>query len=81
LKVPVATSLMLVPWATEGGAGVIASDARFAAFTVNEVFPLTAPEVALIVAVPRLTPLASPLTVIDAIPLAEEAHVTVLVMS
>ena len=80
LKVPVATSLMLVPWATEGGAGVIDSDARFAAFTVNEVLPLTV-EVALIVAVPRLTPLASPLTVIDAIPLAEEAHVTVFVMS
>jgi hypothetical protein len=59
----------------------MARDTKFVEFTVNEVLPLTAPDVALIVTVPRVTPVARPLTVIDAIPLPEEVQVTVLVMS
>jgi hypothetical protein len=39
------------------------------------------PDVALIVTVPRFTPVARPLTVMEAMLLPDEAQVTVLVMS
>jgi hypothetical protein len=67
--------------AIEGLTGVIASEARFAALIASEVLPLTDPDVALIVTVPRFRPVASPLTVIEARLLPEDAHVTVPVMS
>jgi hypothetical protein len=81
LKVPVAVSFRLVPWAIVGFTGVIVSEVKFAAFTVNDALPLTAPDVAVIMVVPRFTPVATPLTVIDAVLGLEEVHVTVLVMS
>lgn len=61
--------------------GRIASEARSAAFTVAVALPLTEPEAAVIVVVPRLRAVARPLTVIDAILVVDELHVTVLVMS
>jgi hypothetical protein len=51
-----------------------------AAFTVNDVAPLTAPAVALIFVLPSFKPVAKPLTVMDAIVIAEDAQVTVPVM-
>jgi hypothetical protein len=81
LNVPVAVNLRLVFRAIEGLAGVIASEDRLAEFTVSEVLPLMDPDVALIVTVPRFTPVARPLTVIEAMLLPDEAQVTVLVMS
>jgi hypothetical protein len=45
------------------------------------VFPLTAPDVAVIVAFPRLRAVTAPLTVIDATALGEELQATVFVMS
>jgi hypothetical protein len=62
-------------------AGVIVIDARFAAFTVSAAFPLTPPIVAEMVAVPIFNPVASPLTVIEAIPVLEDFHVTTPVTS
>ncbi len=81
LNVPTAVSFRLVFGAIVGLAGVMASDARFAEFTASEVFPLINPEVAVIVTVPRFRPDARPLTVIEATLLADEAQVTVPVMS
>lgn len=81
LNVPTAANRSLVLAAMEGLSGVIAKDARFAALIVSEVFPLTAPEVALMVTLPSLRPVARPLTVMEAKLLPDDAQVTVLVMS
>lgn len=61
--------------------GRIASEARSAAFTVAVALPLTEAEAAVTVAVPRLRAVTSPLTVIEAMLVFEELHVTVPVMS
>ena len=63
--------------AIEGSGGFTTNDARLAAFTVREVLSLIAPEVAEIVTVPSLRPVAKPLTVMDAMLLLVDAHVTV----
>src|ERR1700690_2710682 len=81
LKVPVAVSCTVVPCAMVPFAGVIASDARFAAFTVKGALPLTVPSVAEMLEVPIFNPVASPLTVIDATPVADDFHVTTPVTS
>ena len=59
----------------------MASEARSAALTVADVFPLMEPDVAVMVTEPRLRAVARPLAVIDATPLFEELQVTVSVMS
>ena len=60
--------------------GVTTREARFAALILSEVLPLTAPDVAVIVTVPRFKPVARPLTVMEAVLVPEEVQVTVLVM-
>ena len=60
--------------------GFTSREARFAALMLSEVFAVTAPEVAVIVTVPRFKPVARPLTVMDAVLFPEEVQVTVLVM-
>ncbi len=80
VKVPIAengsvvvSAIVTFPW------GMV-SDARSAALTVSEVLPLTDPEAAVIVTVPRLPADARPLTVIDAMLFFDELQVTVSVM-
>ena len=58
--VPVALNCWLAPAAIVGFAGVTAMLWRVAAVTVSVVLPLTAPSVALTLAVPRARPVASP---------------------
>lgn len=62
-------------------AGVMVIEVTFEAFTVSEVLPVTPPNVALMVVLPRPTPVTNPLTVIDATPLLEECHCATLVTS
>jgi hypothetical protein len=64
----------------EGLDGVIAKEERLAAFTVRGAFPVTSSKDAEIVVVPTLKALASPLTVIEATPVADEFHTTEPVM-
>ena len=52
LNVPVAVNCCVVPSASEGVAGVTASDTSVAAVTLSVVEPVTAPTLAVIVAVP-----------------------------
>jgi len=61
--------------------GVIESEDRFAAFTVKGALPVEEPNAAEIVVVPTLSAVASPLTVIEAMPLADDFQITTLVMS
>ena len=58
---PVAVNCCVVPRAIDGFAGVTAMDTSAAALTVKTVLPLTEPEVAVIVAAPVLTLVASPI--------------------
>jgi hypothetical protein len=81
LNVPIAENCWLVVAAIVASPGMIASEARFAAFTVATDVPLTKPEAAVIVVVPRFRAVAKPLAVIDATPVFEELHVAVPVMS
>jgi hypothetical protein len=81
LYVPIAVKKILVPCAMLPFAGWIAIELTLAAFTVREVLPVIPPNVALIVTVPRLRAVTSPLTVLDAILLLEECHWATLVMS
>lgn len=81
LNVPVAVSCKVVAWAMLGFAGVIAIEDKFAAFTVSEAPPLTAPSVAEMFVVPILSPVASPLTVIEATLVADDFQVTTSVTS
>jgi len=61
LNVPVAVNCLVVSGAIVEFAGVTAMEIRLAPVTVSEAVPLTEPEVAVIVAVPGLTPVATPL--------------------
>ena len=81
LKVPIAENCWLVVAAMVASPGRIASEARSAAFTVAVALPLTEPDAAVIVVVPRLRAVTRPLTVIEAMLVFEELHVTVPVMS
>lgn len=74
LKVPVAFSCSRVPGAMLPSAGVIAMEFRLLAFTVRVVLALNPLNVPLIVVDPTLLPVAKPLTVIEATPVAEEDH-------
>jgi hypothetical protein len=81
LNVPMAENCWLVVAAIVASPGMMASEARLAALTVTADVPLTEPEAAVIVVVPRFRAVASPLAVIDATPVFEELHVAVPVMS
>jgi hypothetical protein len=56
-------------------------ESKFAAFTVANVLPVTEPEVAVMVALPRSLAVPKPLWVTDITELLEELHETVLVMT
>jgi hypothetical protein len=62
-------------------AGVIAIEARFAALTISGALPLTAPSVAEMFEVPMLSPVARPLTVIEAMLVMDDFQVTTPVTS
>jgi hypothetical protein len=80
VKVPTAENGSLVVSAIVTLPCGIASDERLAAFTLNEVLPLTEPEIAVMVTLPRFPAITRPLTVIDAMLFFDELHVTVPVM-
>jgi len=69
----------VAPAAIGGFAGVTAIETRVAAVTVSVVDPLTVPELAPIVVVPTLLPVARPPAEIVATAGDDELHVTVLV--
>jgi hypothetical protein len=77
--VAVAFSVCVVPRAKEEFAGVIAIDTRVAGETLRVVDPEMEPEVATMDALPGASPLANPVPLMLAIPLAVELHPTVLV--
>jgi hypothetical protein len=79
LYVPVAVNCCVAPVASEVFAGVTAIDTSVGAVTIRLVEPLMEPEVAWIVALPALTPVANPPLVIVATAVIEEVHVTELV--
>ena len=70
-----------VPAAMDGSAGVTAMLVRVAGPTVSRVLPLTAPRVAPMVLVPRLTPWARPVAPMVATAGLAEAQVTDAVRS
>lgn len=76
LKVPVAVNCLLVPTAMLEFVGVTAIETSVAPVTVRLALPVTDPEVAEMVAVPAATPLAKPDEFTDAVPVAEDDHVT-----
>jgi hypothetical protein len=69
----------LLPAATDTEAGVTAIDVNTAAVTVSVAEPLIVPDVAVIVADPCATLVASPPVFTVAIDVADELQVTVLV--
>jgi hypothetical protein len=79
LNVPVAVNCCVVPFTTEGFAGVTAIDCNVAAVTVSVVEPTMEDDVAEIVEVPAAAPVASPAAVIVAAAVFDELHVAVLV--
>ena len=64
---PVACSCSCAPLARDGLAGVMSMDTSVAGLTVNWVEPDTAPNVAVMVVVPRLTALARPVALMVAV--------------
>jgi len=79
--VPIAENPSLVLCAIAGLAGTMAIDLRSAALTVAVAAPLSAPEVAVMLTVPRSLPVTSPLTVIEATLMDDELQTTVPVIS
>jgi len=71
----------VLPFAIEALAGATAIDTSVGPVTVSEAVPVIAPEVAVMVTgPPAATPVAKPALVIEAVPIAEELHVTLPVM-
>src|SRR5712692_7108690 len=82
VSVPVAPNCTFVRWAIVEFFGEILIETTLARSTVIDVLPLTPPKLAVIVAVPLLFPVATPLLdVTDATPFAEELQSETLVMS
>jgi hypothetical protein len=82
VSVPVAPNCSLVIWAIVAFFGEILIETTLARSTVIDVLPLTPPKLAVIVAVPCLFPVATPLfEVTDATPFAEELQTQTLVIS
>jgi hypothetical protein len=80
-NVPTALNCTVVASAIVVSPGWIAIDDRLATFTVNWVFPLIVPRVAVMVVVPVLRAVVAPLIVMEATLTLEELHVTMSVMS
>src|SRR5208283_929153 len=84
VNVPVAVNCCVVPSASVGAAGVTAIDTSAAELTISVVDPVTAPTLAVIVALPCPTPLAFPCVptalLIVATVSVSELHCTVPVM-
>lgn len=76
LKVPVAVNCFVVPMAMLGLAGITAIETRAALVTVSEVEPLTAPDVAVMVAVPGPVLVARPEALTEATLMLDEDHAT-----
>jgi hypothetical protein len=76
LKVPVAVNCFVVPIPMLEFAGVTAMDTNVALSTVSEAVPVTEPEVALMVANPAPTEVASPEALTVAVPGAADDHLT-----
>jgi hypothetical protein len=74
--VPVAVNCCLSPLATLGVAGVTAMETSAAALTVSVVFPVTLPEVAVMVVVPVARVVARPLAAMVAVVGVDDAQVT-----
>jgi hypothetical protein len=79
LYVPVAANCWVKPAATDGEAGVTEIDTNTAAVTVSVAEPLIVPEVAVMVALPCVRLVDSPLLLTVATEVADEVHVAVLV--
>jgi hypothetical protein len=77
--VPVAVNAWVVPSANDGFDGVIAIEFRVAATTVRFVDPEMAPDVATIDVLPVAIPVASPVLLMVAMPVAEELQVALFV--
>lgn len=80
-NVPVAMRRTVVPFAMDGDAGVTAMDARLAAVTIRVAEPLMPLLVAVIVELPALTPVATPVEAIVAFDVAEEVQLATDVKS
>ena len=76
LNVPVALNCCVPPTRIDALAGVTAMEASVAGPTTKIVEPVIRPDVALIVVVPWLTPVARPAGLIVATPSVVELHVT-----
>jgi hypothetical protein len=81
LKVPAAINCSLVPSPIDDFAGVMIMEVNTGGVTDSESVALIDPEVAVIVDVPTLCPLANPALLIEAAPAGDAAQTTVLVMS
>jgi hypothetical protein len=77
----VASNGCVVPFAIDGFAGATAIDTRAAGPTVNEVVPVTLPEVAEIWDVPCAAPLARPLDVMVATLVSDDVQVAEVLRS
>jgi hypothetical protein len=77
VKVPVAVNCCAFPAATDAVAGVTAIDFSTAAVTVNEAVPLIVPDAAVMVTLPGITLVDSPVVLTVAIDVDEEVQVAV----
>lgn len=76
LKIPVATNVWVVPFATDGWSGVRTIELKVGAVTVRVAEPATVPWVAVMLTVPGIELVARPVFAIEATELSDEAHVT-----
>ena len=74
-----ATNCWEAPTVMDGPPGVTAIESKVGGPTVRNVVPVTEPELAAIVVVPKAAPVASPLAEVPAIPGDDELHVAVAV--
>ena len=82
VNVPVAVNCCVTPWAIEAEAGLMAIETSAAGVTLSEVTPLTGPSVAVMLADPCATAVASPLLPVVLLIVAvdeELVHVTCVV--
>jgi hypothetical protein len=75
LYVPVAVNCCVSPAAIDAGLGATAMETRTGAITDRLDEPVTVPEVALMLVVPSLFPVASPVALTDATAGDEDVHV------
>jgi hypothetical protein len=79
--VAVAANCWLVPSAIDGFAGVTDIESSAAGVTVTTVVPLIDPEVAVMVAAPKLDVLTNPVGDTSTVAVNDELHIVVLVRS